>query len=541
MFAAPAKLVRYAVDHSMTARIHQSFCRKAKRMHMLDRMTRLRYLALLAVLTVSVLGQPAMTFAQDTPAATEAATEAPAEAATSMPAEATTEVVVEEAAAAAPAEGPSTADIKMMIDTMWVMITGFLVFFMNLGFACVESGMCRAKNAVNILSKNFIVFAVTTIGYWAVGWGLMFGNGNAFAGTDGLFFLTGADNSPSVADYVGDYSAIAWAGVPLYGKFFFQLVFAGTAATIVSGAVAERIKYLSFIAFSGVMAIAIYPIVGHWIWGGGWLAGRGFVDFAGSTVVHSVGGWAALTGVYILGPRIGKYGADGKINAIPGHNFTAATIGCLILWLGWFGFNPGSTMAVDPAAICDVALTTNLAAAAGTLSATLVAWLMLGKPDLGMTLNGCLAGLVAITAPCAFVTLPMSALIGAIGGVLVVFGVLFFDRAKADDPVGATSVHLLNGVFGTLCVGIFGHPDLLARSANAEHKAGIIYGGGVDQLITQLIGVLACAGYVLVVSAVAWLIIKAVMGLRVTAEEETEGLDIGEHGHEAYHGFQLTE
>jgi Amt family ammonium transporter len=446
-----------------------------------------------------------------------------------------------EAPAAAPAvpAGQSYTDIKVMLDTLWVMVTGMLVFFMNLGFACVESGMCRAKNCVNILSKNFIVFAVTTIAYWVIGWGLMFGNGNAFMGEQGLWMLSGPDNSPTIEGYEGAYSAIGWAGVPLYVKFFFQLVFAGTAATIVSGAVAERIKYLSFIVFSFILGVAIYPIVGHWVWGGGWLATKGFVDFAGSTVVHSVGGWAALAGVYILGPRLGKYGADGKIKAIPGHNMTAATIGCLILWLGWFGFNPGSTMGVDPAAIADVAITTNIAAATGTLAATAVAWLMLGKPDLGMTLNGCLAGLVAITAPCAFVTIEAAALIGAVGGALVVLGVMFFDRVRADDPVGATSVHLLNGVFGTLCVGLFSHPDKLARSANAEHKAGLFWGGGMDQLITQATGVVAVAGYVLAVSAVAWIVIKVTMGLRVSPEEEKEGLDHGEHGNEAYHGFQM--
>ena len=311
-----------------------------------------------------------------------------------------------------------------MADTVWVMITGFLVFFMNLGFACVESGMARSKNAVNILSKNFVVFAATTIGFWVVGWGLMFGNGNEYIGQEGLWMIGGADNSPATGDaYAGVYSAISWTGVPLLAKFFFQLVFAGTAATIVSGAVAERIKYLAFIAFSFVMAIAIYPVVGHWIWGGGWLSQRGFVDFAGSTVVHSVGGWAALVGVYILGPRIGKYGADGKVHAIPGHNMTSATIGCLILWFGWFGFNPGSTMGVDPGAIAEIAVTTNAAAAAGALVSTAVAWIVLGKPDLGMTLNGCLAGLVAITAPCAFVTVAAATLIGAIAGALVVFGV----------------------------------------------------------------------------------------------------------------------
>jgi Amt family ammonium transporter len=417
-----------------------------------------------------------------------------------------------------------------------------LVFFMNLGFGCVESGFCRQKNCVNILSKNFIVFAVTTIGFWAIGFGLMFGadDGHGIVGTKGLWVLGGADNSPATATaYQGDYGSLSWTGVPLLAKFFFQLVFAGTAATIVSGAVAERIKYHSFILFSFIMAMAIYPVVGHWIWGGGWLQARGFLDFAGSTQVHSIGGWAALAAAFILGPRIGKYGPGGKINAIPGHNLTVATIGCLVLWFGWFGFNPGSTMAVDSAVIAEVAVTTNLAAAGATLSATATAWLLLGKPDLGMTLNGCLAGLVAITAPCAFVTPAVSVLIGLIAGVLVVLGVLFFDRIKIDDPVGATSVHLLNGVFGTLCVGLFAHPDRIGRAANPAATAGLFYNGGAHQLITQLVGVLACAGYVLAVSLIAWLVLKAVVGIRVSPEEEIEGLDYGEHGNEAYHGFQF--
>jgi Amt family ammonium transporter len=446
---------------------------------------------------------------------------------------------------APPAPAPiTTGDLKMMADTVWVMIAGMLVFFMNLGFGAVESGMCRAKNCVNILSKNFIVFAVTSIGFWLVGWGLMFGDGSPYVGTEGLLMVSGEDNSPATAaDYKGVYGALNWTGVPLWAKFFFQLVFAGTAATIVSGAVAERIKYLSFILFSFIMAMAIYPVVGHWIWGGGWLSARGFVDFAGSTQVHSIGGWAALAGVYILGPRLGKYGPDGRINAIPGHNLSLATIGCFVLWFGWFGFNPGSTMGVDAAAIAEIAVTTNMAAAAATLSATATAWILLGKPDLGMTLNGSLAGLVAITAPCAFVTVEASVIIGLIAGVLVVLGVLFFDRIKADDPVGATSVHLLNGVFGTLCVGLFATPDRIARSGNAaaiEQKGGLFYGGGMDQLIDQLVGVAACAGYVLVVSAIAWLVLKATIGIRVSREEELDGLDHGEHGNTAYPQFQLV-
>lgn len=471
------------------------------------------------------------------------AQEAPAAAATSVE----KDVAANQTDAAEPAEaaadaGPSNVDLKVMIDTLWVLVAAMLVFFMNLGFGCVESGFCRQKNCVNILSKNFIVFAVTTIGFWALGFGLMFGadDGHGLVGTKGLWGLAGADNSPETGDaYQGVYGALNWTGVPLLAKFFFQLVFAGTAATIVSGAVAERIKYHSFILFSFIMAMVIYPVVGHWIWGGGWLQARGFLDFAGSTQVHSIGGWAALAAAFILGPRIGKYGPGDKINAIPGHNLTVATIGCLVLWFGWFGFNPGSTMAVDSAVIAEVAVTTNLAAAASTLSATATAWLLLGKPDLGMTLNGCLAGLVAITAPCAFVTPAISVLIGLVAGVLVVLGVLFFDRIKIDDPVGATSVHLLNGVFGTLCVGLFAHPDRIGRAGNDAATAGLFYGGGVGQLITQLIGVLACAGYVLAVSLVAWIILKAVVGIRVSPEEEIEGLDYGEHGNEAYHGFQF--
>jgi Amt family ammonium transporter len=447
--------------------------------------------------------------------------------------------------AAAPAPDP-IAGLKVAADTLWVLIAGFLVFFMNLGFGCVEAGFCRAKNAVNILSKNFIVFAVASIGFWFLGWGLMFGSGEGddYIGKTGVLMVGGADNSPATADaYKGDYPALNWTGVPLWAKFFFQLVFAGTAATIVSGAVAERIKYHAFIIFSFIMAMVIYPVVGHWIWGGGWLQDRGFLDFAGSTQVHSIGGWAALAGILILGPRIGKYSKEGRVNAIPGHNLSLATIGCFVLWFGWFGFNPGSTMgiAADPGAAAEIAVTTNLAAAAGTLSATIVAWLLLGKPDLGMTLNGCLAGLVAITAPCAFVSAGVSILIGAIGGVLVVLGVLFFDRIKIDDPVGATSVHLLNGVFGTLCVGLFATSDRIGRAGNAAAKPGLFAeGGSADQFITQLIGVGACAVYVFVVALVAWLILKATVGIRVSEEEEHTGLDHGEHGNECYHGFQMV-
>lgn len=471
----------------------------------------------------------------------------PADAAAAAPAEAAPVEAAAPAAAPALDVAAKLDEINVTMDTLWVLVTAMLVFFMNLGFACVESGMCRAKNCANILSKNFIVFAVTSLFFWLLGWGLMFGDGNPVVGTNGLFMVSGADNSPALAStdpaankYSGVYGSIGWATVPLWAKFFFQLVFAGTAATIVSGAVAERIKYLSFIVFSALMAVVIYPVVGHWIWGGGWLAGKLFYDFAGSTQVHSIGGWSALMGVLILGPRIGKYGPDKKVNAIPGHNLTAATIGCLILWLGWFGFNPGSTMDANPAFIADVCNTTNIAAAVATLTATATCWVKLGKPDLGMTLNGCLAGLVAITAPCSVVTVPQSAIIGGIAGVIVVLAVIAFDKAGIDDPVGATSVHLVNGVFGTLCVGLFADPATIkAHALDTYCKPGLLSGGGAEQLISQLTGIVAVAVYVVVVSGICWVLLKSTMGIRVSPEEEIEGLDIGEHGNNAYHGFVL--
>ncbi len=424
---------------------------------------------------------------------------------------------------------------KVVMDTMWVLITGFLVFFMNLGFGAVESGFARAKNCVNIMSKNFIVFAVSSLGFLILGWGLMFGDGNGLVGLKGLFFLSGADNSPATGDaYQGVYSAINWTGVPLMAKFFFQLVFCGTAATIVSGAVAERIKYVSFIIFTAFMAMFIYPVVGHWVWGGGWLSKLGMFDFAGSTVVHSIGGWAALAGVIVLGPRIGKYD-NGHIKAIPGHNLSLATIGTFVLWFGWFGFNPGSTMAADPNAIAHVAVTTNTAAAAGIMSATIMSWLLMGKPDLGMTLNGCLAGLVAITAPCAFVGIGSSLIIGFIAGVLVVLAVMMFDRLRLDDPVGALSVHLVNGVFGTICVGLFAQ-DKLTGTATGN---GLFFGGGFKLLGAQLAAVVSVAAFVFLVAFGFWTLLKVTMGIRVSREEELRGLDIGEHGNEAYAGFQI--
>lgn len=416
-------------------------------------------------------------------------------------------------------------ETKVMLDTLWVVITACLVFFMNAGFGMLETGLCQAKNAVNVLAKNFIVFAISSIAFWALGFALMFGNGNSWIGLSGSF-LVGPDNSPATGDaYQGIFSALNWTGVPLAAKFFFQLVFAGTAATIVSGAVAERIKLVSFIAFSFILVALIYPIGGHWAWGGGWLAQLGFVDFAGSTVVHSIGGWAALMGAIFLGVRRGKYLPDGSIRPIPGHNMSLATLGTFILWLGWFGFNPGSTMAADAQAISSIALNTNMAAAAGCLAATLTAWLMIGKPDLSMILNGTLAGLVAITAPCNSVSLPSSIVIGMVAGILVVFAVLFFDRVKIDDPVGAISVHLVNGAWGTLAVGLF------------ANQGGLFFGGGARQTLVQLAGIAAVGALVVAASSLAWLLLKVTIGIRVRPEEEREGLNVAEHGMEAYPGL----
>ncbi len=436
------------------------------------------------------------------------------------------------------------AGLDIALDTLWVCIAAFLVFFMNAGFALVESGFCRRKNAVNILAKNLVVFAIATIAYWAVGFGFMFGNGNLFIGTSG-FFLGGADNSPATGEaYKGIFDAINWATVPLEAKFLFQLVFAGTAATIVSGAVAERIKFVDFLLFSFVLVAISYPITGHWVWGGGWAQKMGFWDFAGSTVVHSVGGWGALVGAALLGPRLGRY-TEGRVNAIPGHNMSTATLGCLILWLGWFGFNPGSTMNADGNLIAHIAVTTNMGAAFGGLAATVVAWVYLGKPDLSMIINGILAGLVSVTAPCAFIDVPSAAVIGAIGGAIVVFAVGFFDALKVDDPVGATSVHLVCGVWGTLAVGLFafgpnkayfGEIPLYADGLGP--KAGLFFGGGFEQLFHQFIGAAAVGGFTVAFSFIAWYAIMAVTGgIRVPPEEETRGLDIGEHGMEAYSGF----
>ena len=473
---------------------------------------------------------------------------------------------MEPAAAAAPEATPpadplasltsNSSSLRIGMDTMWVLIAGMLVFWMNAGFALVESGLCQAKNCTNILAKNFIVFAASALSFWVIGWGLMFGDGTPYYGQQGLFFAAGEDNSPalgsayaamnpfSTEEYKGVYGAINWTPVPFWAKFFFQTVFAGTAATIVSGAVAERIKFMAFLIFSFILVAFVYPISGHWIWGGGFLGANNFRDFAGCTVVHSVGGWAALAGILVLGPRIGKYAKDGKVIPIPGHSLTSASLGVFILWLGWFGFNPGSTMSVgDGKAISHVLVATNMGACTGSLAALVVAWVLLGKPDLSMILNGCLAGLVAVTAPCAFITIQSAAIVGAIGGALAVVGVLFFDKLKIDDPVGALSVHLLNGVFGTLAVALFYNYDIastIAALPPVDSSGAVIPADKwtmMDQLMVQLKGIGAVGVWSFATSLVIFLVLKVTMGIRVTSEEEFEGLDVGEHGNECYPNF----
>ncbi|MBE9175981.1 ammonium transporter [Synechocystis salina LEGE 06155] len=410
----------------------------------------------------------------------------------------------------------NVATLQGTLNAIWILIAAILVIFMNAGFGMLETGLCRQKNAVNILTKNLIVFALATIAYWAIGFSLMFGSsGNPFFGFGG-FFLSGDHSNYGLSPFP--------EGLPVAVFFLFQVAFSATAATIVSGAVAERIKFNEFLIFSVLLVGIAYPITGHWVWdAGGWLYTMGFIDFAGSTVVHSVGGWAALAGAFLLGPRIGKF-VDGRPGAIPGHNMGFAMLGCLILWIGWFGFNPGSQLAADQACAY-IAVTTNLAASAGGITATFTSWLKDGKPDLTMVINGVLAGLVGITAGCAGVSYWSSVIIGGIAGIIVVYSVAFFDKIKIDDPVGALSVHLVNGIWGTLAVGFF------------NMEKGLFYGGGINQLIIQIIGIATIGAFTSIFSFVVWIILKQTMGIRVSGEEEMIGLDIGEHGMEAYTGF----
>ena len=401
--------------------------------------------------------------------------------------------------------------VQSHADYVWTLVAAALVFFMQAGFALVESGFTRAKNAVNIMMKNLMDFSMGSIAFWAVGFGIMFGaTSTGWFGTSGFFL---SDFTPG-----GDPWVLAF--------WMFQVVFAATAATIVSGAMAERTKFTGYLIYSVAISALIYPVFGSWAWGSlfhgqGWLEGLGFIDFAGSTVVHSVGGWAALAGAIVLGPRLGKYGKDGSVRPILGHNMPLAALGVFILWLGWFGFNPGSTTAASKD-IAMIFVNTNLAAASGCILAMAMSWIKFGKPEVGMSLNGALAGLVAITSPCASVSPLSSVIIGAVAGVLVVVSVLFFDRIRVDDPVGAISVHGVNGAWGTLAAGIFN------------------MGGTSAKIIgVQLLGIGACFLWVFPTAFILFKLIDKTIGLRVSPEEEVEGLDITEHGGNAYPNFGI--
>ncbi len=407
---------------------------------------------------------------------------------------------------------------KQGLDTLWVMIAAFMVFIMQAGFGMLEAGLIRTKNTCNVLMNNFLDFCMASMGFLMFGYAIMFGKGNGFMGHTG-WFLIGAESH---------------GHLPLYAMWFFHAVFCGAAATIVAGGIAERMKFQAYLIYSFLISATVYPLVGHWIWGGGWLAKMDFADFAGSTVVHAVGGTAALIGTVVLGPRIGKYNKDGSANAIEGHSMSLASLGTLILWFAWFGFNPGSTLSVgDGTKIAHVAMVTNLSAVAGALSGMAYAWRKFGKPDLTMTMNGALAGLVAITAGCAYVYPWEAVVIGAIGGIIVVAGTVYLDKIHIDDPVGAVPVHAMNGTWGTLAVGIFGHKALgLARD-------GLLNGGGFTQLAVQALGVGTVIIFVAVVMFIIFKTIDKVIGLRVSREEELKGLDITQHGMECYAGFQI--
>lgn len=407
------------------------------------------------------------------------------------------------------ADSPMTVDqLAVSLNTIWVMIAGFLVFMMNAGFTCVEVGFTQAKNSVNIIMKNIMTVSIGVLMYYLMGFALMFGQDRmGFIGTSG--FLLG---NPGQFDF----------GIPLEGFWFFQAVFAATCATIVSGAMAERTRFSAYLYFTVLITAIIYPIIGHWVWGGGWLSQLGFIDFAGSTVVHGVGGVSALVGAALVGPRIGKY--DGKtVNAILGHNIPLGAIGVLLLWFGWFGFNPGSTLSGTTPDIASIAVTTLLSGAAATASSMLFSWSRYGKPDVSLTLNGCLSGLVAITAGTQAIDPIWSVVVGTAAGILMILSVEFFDKVlRIDDPVGAISVHGVCGGFGTLMVGFF------------AREGGLFTGGGFHLLQIQALGFFSVILFVGTVTFAVFTVIKALVGLRLSDNEQNEGLDLGEHGATAY-------
>jgi Amt family ammonium transporter len=429
---------------------------------------------------------------------------------------------------------PSNHELLIAASTIWVVVAAILVMFMQAGFAFLEAGLTRMKNAGHIAGKNVLIFAVCSIVYWAVGFGIAFGGGGSFLGTAGFF--------PSVGELtsVGKAPFDWFAEVPGAAGYLFEVVFAGVSLAIVWGAMAERAKLWVYFVF-GVYFTIVYSIVSHWIWSPhGWLFSKGMQDFAGSTVVHYQGALAALAGALLLGPRIGKFGTDGRANPIPGHNIPYAVLGTLILWFGWFGFNPGSTLGVDFGGIgyfAYVALTTNIAAASGALGGVLTAWLVLKKPDISMMLNGVLAALVAITAASGFVAPWAAIAIGLVSGFIAVVGVIFVERIGIDDPIGAVAVHGMSGVWGTLATGLFAVPSLSAKLATGT--GGLVYTGSFHQLGVQAVGLAAVGGFTFSASFGGLWVLKRLWGIRVEEETETAGLDVSEHGMWGYPEFYI--
>ncbi|HKH77487.1 MAG TPA: ammonium transporter [Rubrobacteraceae bacterium] len=416
---------------------------------------------------------------------------------------------------------PSIEDVVLAVDTVWVIVAAVLVILMQAGFAMLEVGFSRMKNVGSVVAKILVNLAIAAILFWAVGFAFTFSDGgslNSLIGLKGFFLATPADQVDAV------YTGLSWTSVPLAAKFLFQVAFCAVSLAIVWGTMLERTKFAVYVIFAIVFAGLIYPVVGHWIWGGGWLASLGMQDFAGSTVVHLSGAMAALAGTLLLGPRIGKYDDEGRPQTIPGHNMPLAVLGVLILWVGWYGFNPGSTMAAVPE-IADIALTTTLAAAAGVLGAMMMSYISRRHIDVGMGGNGAIAALVGITAPCAFVAPWASIIIGFVAGVVMYATLVFVDRIGVDDPLGAIAAHGMGGVWGTLSAGLFTTPALAAVG-----QPGLFYGGGFTQLGVQALGIVASGGFVFLTSYAVFALLKATIGLRVKPEEELNGLDISEHG-----------
>ncbi|MGG0822117.1 ammonium transporter [Paenibacillus turicensis] len=415
--------------------------------------------------------------------------------------------------------------LEVGLNSLFVFLAAMLVFFMQAGFALLEAGTVRMKNAGHVAGKTVLTLGITVIAWWALGFGFAFGDGNSFWGTTGFMFGGAGD--------IGSFSVFAETPVPLILMFLFQMAFAAVSLAIACGGMAERAKLSVYIIFGLIFTIVIYPIVAHWVWGGGWLGNLGMQDYAGSTVVHLTGATAALAATILLKPRLGKYNKDGKPNSIPGHNQVLTVLGVIILWIGWFGFNPGSALTpLGDGFFGYVLMTTNLAAAAGAVAALLISWAVMGKSDIPSMLNGVLAALVAITGACAFVEAWAAVVIGAVAGVLTFFTSRWFDRAGLDDPIYAFSVHGIAGVWGAISTGLFATPEL--AETTGVGKAGLFYGGGFEQVGVQALGVIGTFAFVFVLSYGILLAMKYFMGLRVTEEEEMMGLDISEHGTYGY-------